>query len=153
MFAPSSDHGAGAPLPPSPSATSAFRPPVPSRPTQGAARSAGAQRWLAPAVLLGAWAVAGGGAQAQTTAPAPADAAAIERPSPRLERIVVEDGGTRIDETRVGGVTRQIDVQPKGSTPAYQIQPTQVQGPATSASERTGQPGGAGRASWSLMRF
>ncbi len=42
----------------------------------------------------------------------------------RTERIQIEDAGTRIDELRVGGETKTITVQPKGSMPAYQVQPT-----------------------------
>jgi hypothetical protein len=41
----------------------------------------------------------------------------------RTERIRVEDGGSRIDELRIGGETRSISVQPKGRMPAYQVQP------------------------------
>jgi hypothetical protein len=89
---------------------------------------------------------------AQTAPAAQADEAS-GRPSPKVEHIVVEDGGSRVEETRVGGVTRQIEVQTKSGLPAYQIQPSQVQGPATSASERTGQPGGAGRSSWRVLSF
>lgn len=40
------------------------------------------------------------------------------------ERIQVEDGGSRVDELRVGGQTQQITVQPKtGEVPAYEVQP------------------------------
>ena len=42
----------------------------------------------------------------------------------RFHRIHIEDAGSRIDELRVGGETKTIDVQPKGGMPAYQIQPT-----------------------------
>ena len=43
----------------------------------------------------------------------------------RIERIVVEDAGSRIDELRVGGETRSITVQPKvgGKLPAYEVRP------------------------------
>ena len=41
----------------------------------------------------------------------------------RIERIHIEDAGSRIDELRVGGETLSIDVRPKGGMPAYQIQP------------------------------
>jgi hypothetical protein len=41
----------------------------------------------------------------------------------RIERIHLEDAGSRIDELRVGGETQSIDVQPKGGMPPYQIQP------------------------------
>ena len=42
----------------------------------------------------------------------------------KAERIQVEDGGSRVDELRVGGQTQQITVQPKtGEVPAYDVQP------------------------------
>jgi len=43
----------------------------------------------------------------------------------RIERIVVEDAGSRVDELRVGGETKSITVQPKvgGDLPAYQVRP------------------------------
>ena len=42
----------------------------------------------------------------------------------KAERIQVEDGGSRVDELRVGGQTQQITVQPKtGEVPAYEVQP------------------------------
>ena len=53
----------------------------------------------------------------------------------RTERIRVEDSGARIDELRVGGETKTIDVQPKGSLPAYQIAP------------------GSGERSWKILSF
>ena len=42
---------------------------------------------------------------------------------PLAERIVIEDGGARINELRVGGETRSITVQPKGGMPAYDVRP------------------------------
>ena len=54
----------------------------------------------------------------QTTASAPQGA--IEK---RTERIHLEDAGSRIDELRVGGETKSIEVKPAGRAPAYQIQP------------------------------
>ena len=75
-------------------------------------------------------------------------------PNQRIERITHEDGGSRVDEVRVGGVTRQIDVQTKSGLPAYQVQPTtNTQGTVTSAGERSGSQGSAGRASWRLLNF
>lgn len=53
----------------------------------------------------------------------------------RAERIRVEDGAARIDELRVGGETKTIDVQPKGGLPAYQIAP------------------GSGQRSWKILSF
>ncbi|AVP57203.1 hypothetical protein [Pulveribacter suum] len=45
------------------------------------------------------------------------------RRSQRVERIVVEDAGSRVDELRVGGQTQSITVQPKTGTPlpAYEV--------------------------------
>lgn len=41
----------------------------------------------------------------------------------RVQRIVVEDAGSRVDELRVGGQTQSITVQPKTATalPAYEV--------------------------------
>lgn len=82
------------------------------------------------------------------------DADAGLAPNQRVERITHEDAGSRVDEVRIGGITRQIDVQTKSGLPAYQIQPnTSTQGTATSAGERSGSQGSAGRASWRLLNF
>ncbi|QEA12240.1 hypothetical protein [Comamonas flocculans] len=44
----------------------------------------------------------------------------------RVQRIVIEDEGSRVDELRVGGETRSITVQPKlgGELPSYQVRPS-----------------------------
>ncbi len=49
-----------------------------------------------------------------------------ERPGveQRTERIHIEDNSTIIDEVRIGGETKSIDVKPKGVMPAYQVAPT-----------------------------
>ena len=109
-------------------------------------------RAIRPALILALCSLCGL-SQAQTSQAPATPEVVTERPTPKFEHIVVEDGGSRVEETRVGGVTRQIEVQTKSGLPAYQIQPNQVQGPATSASERTGQPGGAGRSSWRVLSF
>ena len=48
---------------------------------------------------------------------------ADDRREQRVERIVVEDAGSRVDELRVGGQTQSITVQPKTGTPmpAYEV--------------------------------
>jgi len=61
-----------------------------------------------------------GSAWAQAALPVPAARAPLEQ---RTERIHIEDAGARIEELRVGGETRAIEVQPKGGMPAYQIAP------------------------------
>ena len=53
---------------------------------------------------------------------APADRAEGRR-NQKIERIHVEDSGSKVDELRVGGQTRQIVVQPKSRAPAYEIRP------------------------------
>ena len=55
------------------------------------------------------------------TQPMSATTGGIEK---RAERLHVEDSGAKIDELRIGGETKTIDVTPKGGMPAYQIQPT-----------------------------
>lgn len=69
---------------------------------------------------------------AQTSASTPATAPAAPKSSPdvpaavekRTERIHIEDTGAKIDELRIGGETKSIDVKPKGDMPAYQVAPT-----------------------------
>lgn len=51
-----------------------------------------------------------------------------DRSSQRIERIRHEDAGSRVDELRVGGETKHINVQPKvGNLPAYEVQPGKVE--------------------------
>ena len=52
-----------------------------------------------------------------------AASAAAQRPDQRIERIQIEDAGSRIDELRVGGETQSIVVSPKGGMPSYDIIP------------------------------
>ena len=91
---------------------------------------------------------------AQTQAPSPAKLAppvraeaAPDTPSkpgrgdPTIERIRTEDAGSRIDELRVGGETKQISVQPKTTVPAYEVKPPEgARGtpPATTSNDTNG---------------
>lgn len=51
------------------------------------------------------------------------NAATPGRHNQRIEHIHVEDAGSRVDETRVGGQTQNITVQPKvGEMPSYEVQ-------------------------------
>jgi len=63
-----------------------------------------------------------------------------DRTNQRVERIRVEDEGSRVDELRVGGQTRSITVTPKVSDlPAYEVQPTEgVRNRSRSSSDTTG---------------
>ena len=65
-------------------------------------------------------------AQAPTAGSTAADAPQTAASAPRgavEKRIHIEDAGSRIDELRVGGETKSIEVKPAGGAPAYQIQP------------------------------
>lgn len=62
----------------------------------------------------------------------------------RIERIRVEDEGSRVDELRVGGETKNITVQPKvGNLPAYEVQPQSTEGA----------DGTNGRRVWRALQF
>jgi hypothetical protein len=65
----------------------------------------------------------------------------------RVERITHEDALSRIDELRVGGQTRSIDVTPKNGAPGYEIQP------ASGAESTTDAPGNGGRSRWRILSF
>ena len=97
---------------------------------------------LAPAALAQAVAP---GAPAAAPAAARAQDPAIEpgRSNQTIERIRTEDGGSRIDELRVGGQTQSIVVQPKGDMPAYEIKPADVRG----------SPSQGGARMWNFLRF
>lgn len=90
-------------------------------------------------------------AVAQT--PAPAEAAVREkqaRPDRKIERIRTEDGGTRIDELRVGGETQQITVQPKTGGAAYEVMPAEgARGTAPAASNNDTN----GSRVWNVLKF
>jgi hypothetical protein len=74
-------------------------------------------------------------ALAQTQAPSAGDPvapartetppAAPGRGDPTIQRIRTEDAGSRIDELRVGGETKNISVQPKTAGPAYEVKPAE----------------------------
>jgi hypothetical protein len=48
------------------------------------------------------------------------------RRNQKIERIVVEDEGSRVEEVRVGGQTQTVTVQPRGGLPAYEMQPSDL---------------------------
>lgn len=103
----------------------------------------------APLALPLLAALACGCAAAQTP---PANAVPLQRAAgDRIERITNEDALTRIDELRVDGQTRSIQVQPKNGAPAYQIQPF---APGQTGGDGAGRPAGhAGRSSWRVLDF
>lgn len=75
------------------------------------------------------------------------------RPERRIERLRVEDEGSRIDELRVGGETQSITVQPKGSAlPQYEM--TMPSRPAQNRSvvREGGESTGSQRV-WNFLQF
>lgn len=87
-------------------------------------------------------------AQSPATPVAPAESTPMSGSDKvRVERITHEDALSRIDELRVGGQTRSIDVTPKNGAPGYEIQPSSG---AESASDA---PGNGGRSRWRILSF
>jgi hypothetical protein len=73
-----------------------------------------------------------------------------DRLNQRTERIRVEDGGSRIDELRVGGQTQSITVQPKvGTLPEYEVQPSD----GVRNRPRNGAESTTGARVWNVMKF
>ncbi len=90
--------------------------------------------------------LAAASAQAQNSpTPARPTDPAIEpsRNNQTIERIRIEDAGSRIDELRVGGQTQSIMVQPKGDLPPYEVKPVDARG----------MPGPGGARTWNFLRF
>lgn len=110
----------------------------------------------APLITLFLCCLAPGLALAQAPAEAPpasqskpADPAA-GKTEQKVENIRHEDAGSRIDELRVGGETKNITVKPKGDMPAYEVGPQGGnRNPATN--ERQGGSSGAG--GWKVLGF
>ena len=72
------------------------------------------------------------------------------RSEQRTQRIHVEDGGSRVDELRVGGQTKIITVQPKvGDVPAYEVQPSD----GVRNRPRNGAETNTGSRVWNLKQF
>ncbi len=74
------------------------------------------------------------------------------RQDQRTERIRVEDGGSRVDELRVGGQTQTITVQPKtGDMPAYEVLPSD--GVRNLPGSRNGSESTTGPRVWNVIKF
>jgi hypothetical protein len=79
-------------------------------------------------------------------------ASAASRPTPTLERLVIEDGGARIEELRVRGQTQRIVVTPKvGLNRSYEILTGSA---AQDTFEGTGGArSSAGKRVWNVLEF
>jgi hypothetical protein len=73
------------------------------------------------------------------------------RKNQKIERIVVEDAGSRVDELRVGGETKSITVQPKAAVPAYEMLPSDL-ARSRPADRRDGMASGSQRV-WNVLDF
>ncbi len=114
-----------------------------------------------PATVLALACVALSGAalaQAPAAAGAPPEAStpgrdlqgADGRHNQKIERIHIDDGGTKVDELRVGGETKDITVTPK-RMPPYEVQPTNPS--RTNAQGQGEASGGTGPALWNVFKF
>ena len=73
------------------------------------------------------------------------------RHNQRIEHIHVEDAGSRVDETRVGGQTQSITVQPKmGELPSYEVQSNDG---ARAARKRGDSNDTTGTRVWDFLKF
>ncbi len=99
---------------------------------------------MATAVAL-AGLCAGTLAHAQPGGAADAEPPAPRFPEPKVERLVHGDGLSRVEELRIGGQTRRIEVQTRSALPGYDVQP--IDG------ARSDELSGAGTRRWRLLRF
>ncbi len=89
---------------------------------------------------------------AATLAPAWAqqrEAPAEPRRDQKIERLVTEDAGNRIEELRVGGQSQSVTVQPKADVPPYEMPPSDL---ARSRPADTREGAGRQRV-WNLFNF
>ena len=80
------------------------------------------------------------------------DPAAPGRRNQKIERIVHEDSGSRIEELRVGGQTQNITVQPKAEVPEYQVEPANM-ARQRERQDRSGSSESGGTRSWTVLKF
>ncbi len=87
------------------------------------------------------------------TAVAPiAESAQPSRGDQVIQKIRIEDAGSRIDEVRVGGQTQSITVQPKTglNVPAYEIKPSDT---GRGAAPLSSSGDTAGSRVWNVLKF
>lgn len=92
-----------------------------------------------------------------TPRPAPAGAEQLQNQKQpgssgrRVERVRTEDARASIDETRLGGETQSITVQPTAKVPAYEVLPKD--GSRSSAGNTEGNAAGQGPRVWKFLNF
>jgi hypothetical protein len=109
--------------------------------------------YILPTVLLALAGVQGALAQQAPAAdePAPSLEESTRRVEQRIEHIHHEDSGSKVDEVRVGGQTKNITVQPKARVPQYEIVPTD--GTHAPPAQRQGSESTTGPRVWNVMKF
>jgi Protein of unknown function (DUF2782) len=80
----------------------------------------------------------------------PALAQESQRPEPKIERIVVQDDNTRIEELRVRGQTQKVTVKPKNA-PEYEV--ITAPGGRDPSVGRAGNKDGSGQRVWNVFKF
>lgn len=99
----------------------------------------------APVVLafFVAWCATAASAQ-EATAPG-------ERNEPKVQRSVIEDRGTRVEELRVRGAVTRIVVTPKGGQGSYEVIPADAARDMAPGHGST--RGAAGQRVWNVLQF
>jgi hypothetical protein len=113
------------------------------------------ERFICPRLLtVAALVLAGASVSAQPAATGlqPDTNPAPTQPEQAIQRIVVEDAGSRIEEVRVGGETKSITVQPKTRLPAYEVLPTDGTKGGGTEPATTG-AGSTGKRVWNVFKF
>jgi ABC-type cobalamin transport system ATPase subunit len=86
-------------------------------------------------------------AHADTSAGVISDTKSATQLEQKSERIVHHDSGSRIEEVRVGGQTRSIQVDTNSALPGYQVQPLDPN------RMNDGRSNGSGKSAWRVLKF
>ena len=74
------------------------------------------------------------------------------RRNQKIERTVIQDESTRIEEVKVGGQTESVKVQPKDA-PAYEILPPHLARTRQGEHRGDGQSPTGGKRVWNVLSF
>ena len=87
-----------------------------------------------------------------TASLAQTDDVAPGRRNQKIERLVHEDAGSRIEEVRYGGQTESITVQTKSGLPEYQVEPPNL-ARNRPTQDRSGRSEVGGTRYWNVLKF
>jgi hypothetical protein len=82
---------------------------------------------------------------------ATAQAQVKDAPEPKVERIVVQDEGARIEELRVRGQVQSVTVKPKNAKEYEIVAPPGGRDPSQNRANQ--QPGAGGQRVWNVLKF